>query len=138
MRALARLAMMAAATALAAHAAAQDVDCANWRDGNQMVLNVCSYEDWVAADREMGAAWSEARAAARAHDRAVRTDGETTPSVWQALLDGQRGWLAYRDGSCEARRNRYHNGTIAPLILNSCRARLTRLRTKELRDFAKD
>ena len=128
---------------LAGPASAQSIDCTNWRDaptreaGTQTGMNVCSGREWSEADGEMATAWRAARERAKTVDASNAQDALAGSNVWQALLDGQRAWLGYRDGFCTARRDLFAGGSIAPLVFNTCRTRLTRLRTDELAEFAK-
>ncbi len=52
-----------------------------------------------------------------------------------ALLAGQRGWIAYRDGHCELAGWEAHGGSMEPMLVSGCLERLTRERTKQLREF---
>jgi len=37
-----------------------------------------------------------------------------------AFASGERGWLAYRDGLCEARASKYDGGTAQPVEFGAC------------------
>ncbi|SLN15842.1 hypothetical protein ROJ8625_00519 [Roseivivax jejudonensis] len=99
-------------------AAAQSFPCRS--EATQMELTQCAYEDWQAADAELNRAWKIVKPKA---DR--RGQG-------QGLLQAQRAWLQFRDATCDAERNQYEGGTIAPMIGFACLARVTRTRTQEL------
>jgi uncharacterized protein YecT (DUF1311 family) len=105
------------------------IDCANATA--QADMNICAARDYEAADKELNAVWKEAHAAAK------ETDADQ-PKEWKgaekALLAGQRGWIAYRDGQCELAGFEARGGSMEPMIVSGCKADLTRARTKELRD----
>jgi uncharacterized protein YecT (DUF1311 family) len=105
-------------------AAEPQVDCANAI--TQTDMNICSYQDYQAADRELNAAWKTAAARAKA----------SGSQHFARLLDSQRKWLAYRDAQCFAQNGpREESGTIWPLLQNACLQQLTEARTAQLREF---
>lgn len=111
--------------------AQDDVDCTNAMA--QQDMNYCAAKDFEAADTELNAVWKEARTAAKA------IDAEQTEEYWKgadkALLAGQRGWIAYRDGQCELYGFEARGGSMEPMLVSGCKAEMTRGRTKELREF---
>lgn len=111
--------------------AQEDIDCSNAMA--QQEMNYCAAKDLEAADTELNAVWKEARAAAKA------IDAEQTEEYWKgadkALLAGQRGWIAYRDGQCELYGFEARGGSMEPMLVSGCKAEMTRARTKELREF---
>ena len=115
MRALLILAALAAPPA----AAQTSVDCS--RQQTQLDMNFCARSGWEVADGELNRLWSVVKPAA---DR--RGQGA-------ALLQAQRAWLRYRDATCEAERDGYAGGSIAPLVYWQCMDRLTIARNAELR-----
>ncbi len=116
MRAAALAALLAAGPAVA-----QDVDCTTPQ--TQYELNVCSAADASAADAELNAVWGQAKASADAQGVGAR------------LLAAQRLWIPYRDAACDAETAQYDGGSIQPLVFATCIARLTRDRTRDLREF---
>src|SRR5690606_4296364 len=82
----------ALALALALPVQAQEVDCT--APEVQIEMNYCAEQAWMRADAEMNDAWGDARAYAQALDAELP---KAQRGVWQALLDGQRAWLIYRD-----------------------------------------
>lgn len=102
---------------------AQDVDCA--KAYTQFDMNVCADQDYKAADAELNAAWTEAKATADA------------VGAGPALLDAQRKWIAYRDAACKAEAAQYEGGSIQPLIRLTCLTRLTERRSTDLREFSR-
>ena len=120
-----------AALAFCGPAMAQDkVDCVNAM--TQADMNFCAAQDYEKADTELNAIWKKARASAEAMDAEFE---EPTKGAVKALLAGQRGWIAYRDGQCELYGWEAHGGSMEPMLVSGCLAELTRVRTKELTEF---
>ena len=112
--------LIAAALLAAAPAIAQtSIDCSS--RPTQTDMNVCARDGWNASDADLNRLWSQVKSAA---DR--RGTGA-------ALLAEQRAWLRRRDATCEAERNQYAGGSIAPMIYWQCMDRLTIRRNAELR-----
>ncbi|MGE0500592.1 MAG: lysozyme inhibitor LprI family protein [Rhizobiaceae bacterium] len=107
-----------------------EVDCDD--PITQSDMNQCAAIDYEEADAELNATWKEARAAAKALD-------EEQPEEWRgavdALVEGQRGWIAYRDGACELYGFEARGGSMESMLVSGCKATMTRARTKELREF---
>ena len=51
------------------------------------------------------------------------------------MLEAQRGWLRYRDAHCRVDGYTARGGSLEPLLVATCKARLTRMRTEELREL---
>jgi uncharacterized protein YecT (DUF1311 family) len=111
--------------------AQDDINCNNAMA--QQEMNYCAAKDFEAADAELNAVWKEAREAAKAMD-AEQTE-EVMKGADAALLAGQRGWIAYRDGQCELAGWEAHGGSMEPMLVSGCMAEMTRARTKELKTF---
>jgi uncharacterized protein YecT (DUF1311 family) len=58
--------------------------------------------------------------------------GDGRPGYEETLKKAQRAWIAYRDAVCEYEGYEARGGTMEPMLVNGCLARLTRTRTKEL------
>ncbi|EKE73273.1 MULTISPECIES: lysozyme inhibitor LprI family protein [Roseobacteraceae] len=97
------------------------VDCDNAM--TQTDMNICSYQDYQAADVELNETYAWAMDRAKGY-------GQTAAD---ALRTAQRAWIPYRDAACEAEAVLYEGGSIQPLIMSSCLASLTRQRTDEMR-----
>jgi uncharacterized protein YecT (DUF1311 family) len=96
-------------------------------------MNICADQDFDAADAALNAQYAKTRAAMQA------TDGDLEAGMKgaeKALLAGQRGWIAYRDGECEAEGFQARGGSMEPMLVSGCKATMTRLRTKELKQLA--
>ena len=117
----------------AAPAAAQDWDCSKADELPQMGMNWCAYEDWQTADKALNAVWPKVRAHMKAIDAENAEYFPEQANGAENLLKAQRAWIDYRDGHCEAEGAQFAGGSIRPLIVNSCKASMTRERTEELR-----
>ncbi|MEM0899194.1 MAG: lysozyme inhibitor LprI family protein [Pseudomonadota bacterium] len=113
-------------------AAAQELNCDQPENLPQQGMNMCAFEDWQKADRALNEAWPKVRAWAKANDEATIEWRPELADTEDNLLKAQRAWIAYRDGHCETEGLRYAGGSIVPLIVNSCKAEMTRQRTEEL------
>ena len=105
----------------------------------QQEMNWCAGQDYQAADTELNRQWKVTAAAMKARDAdflAYRADEYDTREGWfESLLEAQRGWLRYRDAQCRVDGYTARGGSMEPLLALSCKARLTRLRTAELREL---
>lgn len=114
-------------------AGAQEVDCTDPQD--QTSMNICSYRDWQAADKELNAIWPDIRSKMKETDTYL---DDHLKGAEAALLKAQRAWIDYRDGNCAAEGFYARGGTLEPLIVNSCLARMTRQRIEELQGILPD
>ncbi len=99
----------------------------------QSDMNICSEQDFQKADAALNVQYKKTRAGMQQTDADL--EGEMKGAE-AALLAGQRGWIAYRDGECEAEGFQARGGSMEPLLVSSCKATMTRLRTKELKELA--
>jgi uncharacterized protein YecT (DUF1311 family) len=106
-------------------------DCANMDELPQQEMNYCAGEAFRLADAELNAVWAEVRDKLRSDE--AEYDGYE--GWFDTALKGQRGWIAYRDGQCEAEAFAFNGGSMQPLIDASCKERLTRARIDELTDM---
>jgi len=111
-------------------AAQGDIDCANALAQSDM--NICAERDFEAADKELNAIWKKAREAAQAEDAQQPEDLKGADA---ALVAGQRGWLAYRDGQCKLAGFEARGGSLEPMLISGCMADLTRRRIEELKEY---
>jgi uncharacterized protein YecT (DUF1311 family) len=117
---------------LAAPAAAQEVDCS--APQFQVEMTYCAEQAWLRADAALNDAWGAARDHAKAVDGALPKPQQ---GVWQALLDGQRAWIVFRDKTCEAEGAEMRGGTGEPMLIYACRERLTWERVEGLNAYAR-
>lgn len=127
-----RLPVAIALCLVALPAAAQDWNCDEPADLPQQGMNWCAYQDWQRADRALNAAWPMVVEKARALNETNREYHPEQANFHDNLLKAQRAWIDYRDGHCGAEGAQYAGGSIRPLIENSCKAQMTRMRTEEL------
>ncbi|MGR6468604.1 lysozyme inhibitor LprI family protein [Rhizobium sp. PAMB 3182] len=121
---------------LAASASAQqnpDVDCSD--PTTQTDMNICAYQDWQAADKELNAVYKEAVAYAKDEDTQFADIDKNLVGALDALKKAQRAWVEYRDGHCDGMGFQARGGSMEPLLVGSCLADLTRQRTKELKEL---
>ena len=106
----------------------------------QQEMNWCAGQDFAAADAAMNAQWRLTREAMKARDTAFAAQGGADRRKgWSAsLLEAQRGWLRFRDAQCALEGYGARGGSLEPLLVASCKARLTRARTGELKALTQD
>jgi len=110
--------------------AAQEPDC---RDPQtQAAMNICARRDHEAADRALNRVYRDLRTALQERDREL---GPRLGGIEAALVAGQRGRIAYRDGHCTVAGAEARGGTMEPLLVTTCKAELTRHRTRELNEL---
>ena len=121
----------------AAPALAQDgepeIDCENAMA--QQEMNYCAGKDFETADAELNAVYKQAIAAMRETDTEMADISENYVGAVEALKKAQRGWIAYRDGTCELAGFDARGGSMEPMLVSGCLAETTRKRTKELQDL---
>lgn len=103
-------------------------DCGNAITQSDMTR--CEIRDFEVADAALNRQWKVTLAAERQADAAAGKDGR--PSYADQLLKAQRAWIAYRDEHCRSDGYRMRGGSAEPMLVASCRAELTRARTKQL------
>ena len=114
------------------HAMADDVpDCSAPQDQNTMTA--CARIDFEKADAELNAIWPKLKTDAEDSDKA--TDKH---DYADALLASQRAWIAFRDAECTWQGFEAHGGSLEPMLVAGCGARLTRDRIKQLQTGASE
>lgn len=106
---------------------ARTLDCTTQR--TQLEMTMCAGQDYSKADAELNTVYAEARAAMKSFD-ANLPPGQRGAA--RALLEAQRAWIPFRDAACKAEGFLYGGGSIQPMVVAECLARLTRQRTQEL------
>ena len=96
----------------------------------QVEISGCAYERLQAADAELNREWANLRARLKQAEEDLGYEG-----WFDATLEGQRGWLAYRDGQCAAEGYGARGGTMEGMLITICKTRLTRARVKEFREL---
>ncbi len=124
--------LLSAPPVLAGEAAA--VDCSNAM--TQAEMNACAAADFQTADKALNALWPKVRKAMAAWDKTLSETSLGTGAE-AAVVKAQRAWIDYRDGQCDAEGFSAHGGTMEPLLIESCKATMTRARTQELEALLK-
>jgi uncharacterized protein YecT (DUF1311 family) len=105
----------------------------------QQEMNWCAGQDYLAADTELNAQWKITVAAMKVRDAEYAADStgvlDKRLSYFENLREAQRGWLRYRDGHCTLEGYAARGGSMEPMLLSGCKARLTRQRTQELKEL---
>jgi uncharacterized protein YecT (DUF1311 family) len=122
-------ALVWAGSALAEDAPKVDCDKAE----TQADMNICAGRDFAAADADLNAQWKITRQVMADWDRELSADQR---GAEKALLKGQRAWIDYRDGQCESEAFAARGGTLEPMLLMSCKAEISKVRTEELKTLA--
>ena len=117
----------------AASAQYPDVDCNDAR--TQLDMNICAHRDFKQADAEMNTQWKLNAADAKAADEGWNKTYDNRPGFFETLLAGQRGWLIYRDRQCESEGFYVRGGSMEPMVISGCRAKITRARTEQLKNM---
>ncbi len=107
------------------------LNCKDPRDQSSMTL--CAGLDFEKADKELNALWPTLKSDAEASDTAAGTH-----EYADALLASQRAWITFRDAECIWQGYDAHGGSLEPMIVNVCSARLTRERIKQLQTGASE
>jgi len=123
--------ILALSLTLALPVAGQQVEDADCDDPQtQAEMNACAYLSFQTADAELNSEWGSLR------DRLKKAEDDLGFEGWfDVTLEGQRGWLAYRDGQCAAEGYEARGGTMEMMIVVYCKTRLTRARVRELQDM---
>ncbi len=113
--------------------AAQTLDCT--APQTQIEMTMCAGQDYAKADAELNTVYRQARAAMKSYDTNL-PPGQRGAA--EALLAAQRAWIPFRDAACKAEGYPFEGGSIQPMIVSECLARLTRRRTEDLRALIAD
>ena len=106
----------------------------------QQEMNWCAGRDFAVADERLNAQWKITSEVMKQRDAEWAEIGsaDNRPGFFDSLLEAQRGWLRYRDAHCRVDGYIARGGTLEPLLVSSCKARLTRMRTEELKALVED
>ena len=100
-------------------------DCADPQ--TQTDMNICAGERFRKSDGRLNRVWTDLRR--------VRGTSAEDRETFQVVLEAQRTWLAYRDAQCKAEGYEAHGGTMEPMLVADCQARLTDERVKSLQEL---
>jgi uncharacterized protein YecT (DUF1311 family) len=95
-------------------------------------MRQCAAQDYEAADVGLNAAYKAAQHAMRRLDADLPEDLKGASS---ALLQAQRAWIPFRDAACIVEGFQVRGGSLEPLFVMTCKTRLTRQRSAQLRQL---
>ena len=110
-----------------------EAECAN--ASSQMEMTACATQRFERADAELNALYRRLTASARETDRSPdngRVEGDDRPGEEATLREAQRAWVTYRDAHCRGEGYAERGGSMEPMIVADCLARLTRERIAQL------
>jgi uncharacterized protein YecT (DUF1311 family) len=105
---------------LALPVSAETLNCTNPQ--TQIDMTQCAYQEWQVADGELNAAYGRLMDGLKVRDANLAA-GE--PKGAEVLRDAQRAWLTFRDKTCEVEGFAMRGGSAEPMVIASCKARLT-------------
>ncbi len=100
---------------------------------NQAEMNLCAQKNATAADGKLNDAYKDAIDEMKQVDASLPADQR---GAEQALRAAQRAWITYRDQTCAAEAFEYQGGSMQPMILSDCLARVSEDRAEELTSMA--
>lgn len=101
----------------------------------QMAMNQCAQLEYTAADAELNAQWKITSAAMKQRDANLDREYDSRPGYFETLLAAQRAWLAYRDNHCRSAGYFARGGSMEPMLVSFCLAKLTAARTEQLKEL---
>jgi uncharacterized protein YecT (DUF1311 family) len=103
----------------------------------QQEMNWCAGQEYEAADAALNAQWKITAEVMKQRDAEWAEIGspDQRPGFFKSLLEAQRGWLRYRDAHCRVDGYTARGGSLEPLLVATCKTRLTRQRTAELKEL---
>jgi uncharacterized protein YecT (DUF1311 family) len=104
----------------------------------QVDMNQCAFEDYQVADAGLNAQWTQTSSVMKSRDENFESEYDTRSGYFDTLLEAQRAWLGSRDAHCRNKGYIARGGSLEPLLVSSCMAHLTRLRTAELEELVED
>lgn len=119
--------LMIAGVLCASTAQAQDIDCS--APQVQLEMTFCAQQDWKIADADLNDAYKAAQGVMKDIDAGLPDDEKGAAA---RLRDGQRAWIIYRDAGCAAEGYLSHGGSIEPMAVAYCLARVTKNRADEI------
>lgn len=111
-------------------------DCANPQ--TQTDMTICADRDYRQADAELNIQWKENVAEAKDFDQSRDRANDKRPGYYDTLLAGQRAWLTFRDQQCAYEGYYARGGSMEPMLIGNCKANLTRARTEQLKEMARE
>jgi uncharacterized protein YecT (DUF1311 family) len=119
--------------AAAGTAGAQEPSCDDPQTQSEMTR--CASSDYERADKELNEVWADAINDASLNDLGLDDD---RLGYEEQLRKAQSAWIAFRDASCQYEGYQARGGTMEPMLVNMCLARMTKERTKQLRELMQE
>ena len=110
-----------------------DRDCADPQV--QQAMNYCAAQDFHKADAKLNTQWKQTATEMKRRDAEWGDNYDERPGYFDTLLASQRAWLKYRDAQCDMEGYQFRGGTMEPLMVATCRTRLTEQRTMLLHEM---
>ena len=107
-----------------------------WNCANPMAqqeMNYCAAQDFRVADAGLNAQWEKTAAAMKQRDADPDSRRDGRPGYFTTLLSAQRAWIKYRDGHCASEGYLFRGGSMEPLMVSTCKTKLTEDRTQQLK-----
>jgi uncharacterized protein YecT (DUF1311 family) len=101
----------------------------------QADMNECAAREFIAADVDLNAAWGEFLQAARQGDAEAPPRGDDRPGAEARMRRAQRAWVTFRDEHCAVAGYEARGGSMESMLVDGCRAELTRARSRQLREL---
>ena len=116
-------------------AAEEEIDCGE--PTTQIEMTICANRDFETADAALNEQWAITASKMKKLDEEMGPPTDGRPSYFDALLEAQRAWLAFRDANCRVEGYRLRGGSAEPMETSGCMALMTKARTVELRELVK-
>lgn len=98
----------------------------------QQEMNWCAAKSYEAADAALNRQWPRTVAAMKERDARLDRAYDDRPGYFETLLEAQRAWLKYRDAHCASEGFWARGGSLEPLLVATCKRKLTEERTQQL------
>jgi uncharacterized protein YecT (DUF1311 family) len=85
-------------------------------------MKYCSQQSYAAADRQLNQVYKQVQSTLKGEQK-------------QLLTSGQQAWIKFRDNNCDFEVYPSRGGTGYEIFRNGCLERLTKQRTKDLKDY---
>ena len=99
----------------------------------QMEMNICAGQEYRAADAELNKVYKAVIAQMKDMDSGLPPE---LKGAEKTLRKAQRAWIPYRDMACETYGFQARGGTMERMLVAECLGKMTRRRTKDLKDVA--
>lgn len=132
--------MMLVSLILAASLASATPPNPDWNCADPMVqqeMNWCAYQDFLAADALLNAQWKRTAKVMKLRDENFESTWDNRQGYFATLLAAQRAWITFRDAHCRSEGYDARGGSLESLLVSSCKAHLTRIRTAQLEELAR-